>query len=135
MFSSRYDFALVNLATDLMTDACTSAERALRASRTARAARKAQGRGRTLRPGESTPLWNQLRRQLRAQLRRRGAQTALARHLGLPRQRVNTFLTHGSRMPDAERTLALLAWLGTVRRHSASAEGATPRARAANGRR
>ncbi|PTX91798.1 hypothetical protein [Opitutus sp. ER46] len=65
-------------------------------------------RGRTLRPGEGTPLWNALRRRLGAELRF-GDQARLARMLGLPRQRVNEFLTGGRQMPDAERALQLLA--------------------------
>ncbi len=67
--------------------------------------------GRTLRPGPDTPLWNELREQLRPLLRRRGDQAMLARLLGLPRQRVNDFVTGGGTMPDAERTPQLLAWL------------------------
>jgi hypothetical protein len=71
--------------------------------------------GRTLRPGKETPLWNALRAQLRPHLRRRGTQVNLARVLGLPRQRINAFITAGSQMPDAERTLQLLAWLIAAR--------------------
>ncbi len=67
--------------------------------------------GRTLRPGPETPLWNELRAQLRPLLVKRGDQVRLARVLGLPRQRVNDFVTGGGAMPDAERTLQLLAWL------------------------
>lgn len=77
--------------------------------------RTRQGGG-TLRPGNETPLWNELRRQLRPHLRRYGRQANLARLLGLPRQRVNAFVTGGGEMPDAERTLQLLAWLMTVQR-------------------
>ena len=66
--------------------------------------------GRTLRPGPETPLWNELRAQLRPLLVKRGDQVMLARVLGLPRQRVNDFVTGGGAMPDAERTLQLLAW-------------------------
>ncbi len=73
-------------------------------------------RGRTLRPGIETPLWNALRAQLRPHVRRRGSQARLARLLGLPRQRVNAYLTGGREMPDAERVLQLLAWLSAVRR-------------------
>lgn len=73
--------------------------------------------GATLRPGGSTPLWNGLRREVRLQLKRRGDQVKLARVLGLPRQRVNSFLTAGSEMPDAERTLELLSWLIAVRQN------------------
>jgi hypothetical protein len=68
-------------------------------------------KGATLRPGKDTPLWNELRQRLRSCSRRRGAQAKMARFLGLPRQRVNAFLTTGHRMPDAERTLQLIVWL------------------------
>lgn len=74
------------------------------------------GRGVTLRPGKETPLWNELRAQLRPHLFRRGEQANLGRVLGLPRQRVNAFVTAGTQMPDAERTLQLLAWLMVARR-------------------
>lgn len=67
--------------------------------------------GRTLRPGPDTPLWNELRVQLRPLLQNYGEQARLARLLGVPRQRVNDFVTGGGAMPDAERTLQLLAWL------------------------
>ena len=72
--------------------------------------------GKTLRPGPSTPLWNELRRQLRPYLRKYGYQANLGRLLGLPRQRVNAFVTGGGEMPDAERTLQLIAWLIAVRK-------------------
>jgi hypothetical protein len=71
--------------------------------------------GATLRPGRETPLWNELREQLRPHLLKYGAQANLARVLGLPRQRVNAFVTGGGQMPDAERTLQLLAWLMAAR--------------------
>jgi hypothetical protein len=67
--------------------------------------------GATLRPGRETPLWNALRKQLQPHLKQHGAQAGLARLLGLQRQQVNAFVTTGGRMPDAERTLQLLAWL------------------------
>ena len=76
--------------------------------------RSARG-GATLRPGRETPLWNELRRQLKPSLRKYGYQANLGRLLGLPRQRVNAFVTGGGQMPDAERTLQLLAWLLAVR--------------------
>lgn len=72
--------------------------------------------GKTLRPGPNTPLWNELRRQLRPHLKKYGQQANLGRLLGLPRQRVNAFVTGGGEMPDAERTLQLLAWIMAVRR-------------------
>jgi len=71
--------------------------------------------GRTLRPGRQTPLWNELRTQLRPHLKKYGAQANLGRVLGLPRQRINAFVTGCGQMPDAERTLQLLAWLIAVR--------------------
>lgn len=71
--------------------------------------------GRTLRPGRDTPLWNELRTQLRPHLQKYGNQVNLARVLGLPRQRINAFITGGGQMPDAERTLQLFAWLMAVR--------------------
>ena len=71
-------------------------------------------RGVTLRPGRETPLWNELRAQLRPHLHRYGTQANLARLLGLHRQRVNAFVTSRTQMPDAERTLQLLAWLAAV---------------------
>jgi hypothetical protein len=73
-------------------------------------------RGATLRPGKETPLWNELRAQLQPHLRRYGDQVNLGRVLGLPRQRINAYITLGSQMPDAERTLQMLAWLIAARR-------------------
>jgi hypothetical protein len=75
--------------------------------------RIAKRRGRaplTLRPGAETPHWNELRRQLRPHVRKYGMQAKLGRVLGLTRQRIHAFLTRGSEMPDAERTLQLVAW-------------------------
>ena len=72
-------------------------------------------RGATLRPGKETPLWNALRAQIRPHLVKYGDQANLGRILGLPRQRVNAFVTGGGQMPDAERTLQLLAWLMAAR--------------------
>jgi len=78
--------------------------------------RRRSGRGgATLRPGKATPLWNELRAQVRPHLKVYGQQVNLGRLLGLPRQRVNAFVTGGGQMPDAERTLQLLAWLMAVR--------------------
>jgi hypothetical protein len=77
--------------------------------------RRSRKGGATLRPGRETPLWNELRRQLRPHLRKYGHQANLGRLLGLPRQRVNAYVTRCSQMPDAERTLQLLAWLYAVR--------------------
>ena len=76
---------------------------------------RGRGPGATLRPGRETPLWNELRAQLRPYLEKYGEQANLARVLGLPRQRINDFVTGGGKMPDAERTLQLLAWLMAAR--------------------
>ena len=77
--------------------------------------RRSRKGGGTLRPGKETPLWNVLRTQLRPHLKTYGSQANLGRLLGLPRQRVNAYVTGGGQMPDAERTLQLLAWLLAVR--------------------
>lgn len=71
--------------------------------------------GETLRPGAGTPLWNALTAQLRPLLKVRGAKANLARILGVPRQTVSMWVTSRTRMPDAERTLQLIAWLIAMR--------------------
>lgn len=70
----------------------------------------------TRRPGIGTPLWNECVRELRQELRMHGSKARLARYLGFPRQRLNDFLTGRSRLPDAEITLRLLAWLACKRK-------------------
>lgn len=71
--------------------------------------------GTTLRPGKATPLWNALAAELRQELVAHGHQARVARVLGVPRQTVHAWLA-GRRMPDAERTLQLTAWLLARRR-------------------
>jgi hypothetical protein len=95
----------------------TAQEMARQASKVFRIEQKRRTRrgGGTLRPGKETPLWNELRTQLRPHLKKYGNQANLGRLLGLPRQRVNAFVTGGGQMPDAERTLQLIAWLIAVR--------------------
>lgn len=73
-------------------------------------------RGLTLRPGPDTPLWNELVRQVRPHLRKRGSMAQLARLLGLPRQRLHDCLKAGSACLDGERTLLLIGWLGFFQR-------------------
>ncbi len=90
-------------------------EMAKQSGKAFRISKPAKRRGGTLRPGKQTPLWSELRRQIRPYLIRYGDQANLGRVLGLPRQRVQAFMTAGSQMPDAERTLQLLAWLMAVR--------------------
>ncbi|HUG13219.1 MAG TPA: hypothetical protein VMM36_19535 [Opitutaceae bacterium] len=72
---------------------------------------KRRGIGLTLRPGARTPLWNALREAVHQSTRKYGDQVKLARILGVPRQRVNSYLTGARQMPDAERTLLLIGWL------------------------
>jgi hypothetical protein len=90
----------------------SAAEATARAVKQARA--KARGpRGETLRPGPDTPLWNELSRALREQKWVYGEKANLARILGVPRQRITDFIVGRSRLPDAERTLLLLHWIGS----------------------
>ena len=67
--------------------------------------------GQTLHPGAGTPIWNELVRQTRPFLRKRGEKVKLARILGVPKQRLNEYLHARAACPDAERTLLLLCWL------------------------
>lgn len=69
----------------------------------------------TVRPGPATPFWNLLAQELRAELRPLGSKVRLARYLGIPKQRLNDFLTGNSRMPDAELTLRMFHWLAEKR--------------------
>ncbi|MBX3736861.1 MAG: hypothetical protein KF715_09245 [Candidatus Didemnitutus sp.] len=75
-----------------------------------------RSRGATLRPGVETPLWLALREAVRGHLRSRGAKALLARELSLDPARMTEFFVNAQAMPDAERTLELLAWLGRQRR-------------------
>lgn len=70
-----------------------------------------QSRGATLRPGPSTPLWNELARIAASELNRYGDKARLARILGVPRQRIHEYLIAKTACPDTERALRLLAWL------------------------
>jgi len=69
-------------------------------------------RGATLRPSMETPLWNALVPLVKRHLKRRGDRALLARELDLHRARVGEYFDRQSAMPDAERTLQLLIWLG-----------------------
>jgi hypothetical protein len=73
-------------------------------------------KGGTVRPGKDTPLWNALAAAVRPHLRAHGAQVNLGRLLALDRQTVHAYFVARTRMPDAERTLQLLAWLLAVRK-------------------
>ena len=74
-------------------------------------------RGATLRPGLETPLWNALRATAIPLLKQRGKKALLARELALDPSRMTDFFVEKRAMPDAERTLELLCWLG--RQHQA----------------
>lgn len=67
--------------------------------------------GSTLRPGPHTPLWNALVLSVRPHLRYLGAQSNLARMLGVPPQRVHEYFVRRSAVPDAERVLVIIGWL------------------------
>ena len=91
-----------------------------------------QRRGKALRPGANTPMWNILVGALNEECKKYGAKAKLARHIGLPRQRVHEFLRGKSAMPDAERALVLLHWLAEQRQQPAPITGkASPKTPAA----
>jgi hypothetical protein len=83
------------------------AERALRTRR-----RSSYG---TRRPGAETPMWNACAALVRDELRPLGSKVRLARYLGIPKQRLNDYLTGRTRQPDAELVLQLLNWLAHKR--------------------
>ena len=89
---------------------------AQKAANTIRPAPKRRARGVTLRPGAETPLWSALVEEVRPLLRKRGARALLARELGVHRMRVTEYFFRHHAMPDAERTLEILLWLGRQRR-------------------
>ncbi|MFA5263276.1 MAG: hypothetical protein WC378_05580 [Opitutaceae bacterium] len=70
-------------------------------------------KGCTLRPGPATPLWNELLRQAKPFLQKRGAKVELARILGIPRQRIHEYFRSGTAIPDAERCILLICWVST----------------------
>ncbi|MFH1497335.1 MAG: hypothetical protein ABII82_05860 [Verrucomicrobiota bacterium] len=70
-------------------------------------------RGRTLRPGNDTELWNALADHIEPMLADYGAKANLARVLDVPRQRIHDYFVGRTQMPDAERLLHLLGWLVT----------------------
>lgn len=76
-------------------------------------------RGATLRPSDETPLWNAVVTMMKPHLKRRGQRALLARELAVHRARIGEYFDRQSAMPDAERALQLLIWIG---RQSAKAE-------------
>jgi hypothetical protein len=67
------------------------------------------------RPGPDSTFWNALTELLRAELHPIGSKVRLARYLGIPKQRLNDFLTGRTRLPDAELALRMLHWLAEKR--------------------
>lgn len=105
-FPRQLDIGL-ELAVALMEAAFKSAQLAAKNYQRSRRPRQ----GETLKPGVDTPLWNELATAVEGRLTRYGEKARLARVLGLPRQRVYEMLRARRHLPDAERTLLLLAWL------------------------
>jgi hypothetical protein len=60
-------------------------------------------------------MWNLFVELLRSELKVYGSKVRLARYLGIPKQRLNDFLQGRQRLPDAELTLQMLAWLASRR--------------------
>ncbi len=88
----------------------TGARRAYEALRS----KRRQVGGLSRHPGHETPLWNVLATQLKDRLTAYGSKARLARHLGIPAQRLSDYLSGRSRLPDAEITLRLAHWLCEV---------------------
>ncbi|MFI5356808.1 MAG: hypothetical protein ACHQ4G_05690 [Opitutales bacterium] len=96
----------MELSEALVVAAATGAKRAQKALHRPRPAG-----GLIRRPGAATPMWNVCLALLRRATKPYGTKARLARYLGVPRQRLNDFLTGRCRLPDAELTLRLLHWL------------------------
>jgi transcriptional regulator with XRE-family HTH domain len=97
-----------------LTQALKSSAKSMSASDTISPVRRRIKSGATLRPGKATPLWNALVASALPRLKAHGAQAELARAIGLQRQQINAFFSQQTRMPDAERTLQILAWLNAT---------------------
>ena len=100
----------MKLSEALATAAATGAERTYQALH-----RRRGPAGHVRRPGLDTPMWNVCASLFRNQLHHRGTKAALARYLGIPRQRLSDFLTGRRRSPDAEILLRMLHWLAERR--------------------
>lgn len=92
------------------------AEESLREAARQRRVAKRRRIGSTLRPGVATPLWNELVKQAEPLLRIRGAKSALARQLGISRQRLRHCLQARHACLDGERALLLLCWVAARQR-------------------
>ncbi len=98
----------MRLMADMGTAATFAAETAARAA--IKALLQKRPGGKTRQAGADTPMWNVLRAEVRKALGDYGAKTRLARHLGIPKQRLTDFV-NGRRIPDGEIMLRLLHWL------------------------
>ncbi|MBI5770690.1 MAG: hypothetical protein HZA93_23130 [Verrucomicrobia bacterium] len=98
---------------DALADAATQS--ALTARARLKSSRR-RGIGAALRPGPETPLWNELAAAVAREIHRRGEKAKLARLLGISRQRLHVLIGTKTACPDAERALAMLAWLQARRR-------------------
>ena len=79
------------------------------------ATRKTGKAYRVHRPGPATPIWCACAKLLAAELRTKNAKVLLARHLGIPKQRLTDFVVTRTRLPDAEIALQLVYWLAEKR--------------------
>jgi hypothetical protein len=115
--------------TDALVESLAEAARlaAIKAVHLARPAPRRRARGQTLRPGAETPLWNALVAEVTPFLKAYGARALLARELGVHGSRVTEFFVRRKAMPDAERTLELIAWLGRQRYLRAQADAIHPK--------
>jgi hypothetical protein len=100
----------------LVEDLIDAAVKAAHRYREKAVARDIVRRRLALQPGPDTPLWNELVRQIRPHLRKRGSKAQLARLLAVPRQRLQACLKAKYACLDAERTLLLVGWLGFFQR-------------------
>lgn len=100
---------------------------AIKSAHLVRPAPRRRSRGQTLRPGTETPLWNALAAEITPLLKQHGARALLARELGIHGSRGTEFFVRRAAMPDAERTLELITWLGRQRHLRAQAAAARAR--------
>lgn len=109
--SARLSLGLIEILGDAAIRAAATAARATFQA----AGRRRRGPRHRRRPGIDSPLWSALSAELRLAALPYGAKARLARHLGIPRQRLHDYLKAGARVPDGETTLRLLHWLGEMR--------------------
>jgi len=104
-------FTVMGKLPELVVVLLEEATKQIRAAARAKKPDRRPRRGRTLRAGPDTPVWNQLVKHAAPFLRKRGDKVKLARLLGVSRQRLHQLLVERSACADAERTLLLVAWV------------------------